>query len=168
MPAFWLALIAILAFAFYWPVFPPSGIGGIDHLALPAVVLGSGLAGVVMRLTRSSVLEVLGQDYIRTGRAKGLGEPAVLCRHALRNALLPVITIVGLQVGALLGGTVVIETVFAWPGLGFFTYEAMLQRDYPVIMGSLLLYAISYLLVNLLTDIAYVAVDPRIAYARGR
>ena len=119
MPAFWLALIAILAFAFYWPVFPPSGIGGIDHLALPAVVLGSGLAGVVMRLTRSSVLEVLGQDYIRTGRAKGLGEPAVLCRHALRNALLPVITIVGLQVGALLGGTVVIETSLRGPGWDF-------------------------------------------------
>jgi len=99
---------------------------------------------------------------------RGLSEPAVLCRHALRNALLPVITIVGLQIGTLLGGTVVIETVFAWPGLGFFTYQAMLQRDYPVIMGSLLLYATSYLLINLLTDLAYVAADPRIAYARER
>jgi len=168
MPSFWLALIAILVFAYYVPMFPPSGIGGVEHLVLPACTLGLALAGIIMRLTRSSILEVLGQDYIRTGRAKGLSEPAVLCRHALRNALLPVITIVGLQIGTLLGGTVVIETVFAWPGLGFFTYQAMLQRDYPVIMGSLLLYATSYLLINLLTDLAYVAADPRIAYARER
>jgi len=164
MPGFWLALIAILIFAYYIPVLPPSGIGGLRHLALPAVTLGAALAGIVMRLTRSSVLEVLGEDYVRTGRAKGLAERTVLYRHALRNGMLPVITIVGLQTGALLGGTVAIETVFAWPGLGFFTYQALLQRDYPVIMGSLLLYAASYLVVNLLTDLAYLAVDPRIAY----
>jgi peptide/nickel transport system permease protein len=164
MPGFWLALIAILIFAYYIPVLPPSGIGGVRHLVLPAVTLGAALAGIVMRLTRSSVLEVLGEDFIRTGRAKGLEERTVLYRHALRNGMLPVITIVGLQAGALLGGTVAIETVFAWPGLGFFTYQALLQRDYPVIMGSLLLYAASYLVVNLLTDLAYLAVDPRIAY----
>ena len=164
MPGFWLALIAILIFAYYIPVLPPSGTGGVRHLVLPAVTLGAALAGIVMRLTRSSVLEVLGEDYVRTGRAKGLAERTVLYRHALRNGMLPVITIVGLQTGALLGGTVAIETVFAWPGLGFFTYQALLQRDYPVIMGSLLLYAASYLVVNLLTDLAYLAVDPRIAY----
>lgn len=167
MPGFWLALIAILVFAYYIPVLPPSGMGGVRHLVLPAVTLGAALTGVIMRLTRSSVLEVLGEDYVRTGRAKGLGERAVLYRHALRNGMLPVITIIGLQAGALLGGTVVIETVFAWPGLGFFTYQALVQRDYPVIMGSLLLYAASYLTVNLLTDLAYLAIDPRIAYTAG-
>jgi peptide/nickel transport system permease protein len=167
MPGFWLALIAILVFAYYIPVLPPSGIGGVRHLVLPAITLGAALTGIIMRLTRSSVLEVLGEDYVRTGRAKGLGEPAVLYRHALRNGMLPVMTIIGLQTGALLGGTVVIETVFAWPGLGFFTYQALVQRDYPVIMGSLVLYAASFLIVNLLTDLAYLAVDPRIAYAAG-
>jgi len=168
MPSFWLALVAILVFAYYLPLLPPSGTGDLKHLVLPAVTLGSALAGIIMRLTRSSMLEVLGQDYIRTGRAKGLAERTLLLSHALRNALLPVITIIGLQVGALLGGTVVIEAVFAWPGLGFFTYQAMLQRDYPVIMGSLFLYAATYLLVNLLTDLMYVASDPRISFAGAR
>jgi peptide/nickel transport system permease protein len=167
MPGFWFALIAILLFAYYIPLFPPSGAGGLRHLVLPACTLGLSLAGIIMRLTRSSMLEVLGQDYIRTARAKGLAERIVLVRHALRNALLPVTTVVGLQVSALLGGTVTVETVFAWPGLGFFTYQAMLVRDYPIIMGSLFLFATFYLVVNLLTDLAYVAVDPRIAYGKG-
>jgi len=168
MPGFWFALIAILIFAYYVPLFPPSGAGGLRHLVLPACTLGFSLAGIIMRLTRSSMLEVLGQDYIRTARAKGLRERLVLYRHALRNALLPVTTVVGLQVAALLGGTVTIETVFAWPGLGFFTYQAMLVRDYPVIMGSLFLYAAFYLVVNLVTDLAYVVADPRIAYGKGQ
>lgn len=164
MPSFWLALIGILVFAYYYPILPPSGIGGIKHLVLPAVTLGSALAGIIMRLTRSSVLEVMQEEYVWTARAKGLREFAVLYRHTLRNAVLPVVTVVGLQVGFLLGGTVVIETVFAWPGLGFFTYQAMLQRDYPVIMASLLLYTTSFLIVNLLTDISYAIIDPRIKY----
>ncbi|HCG00672.1 MAG TPA: peptide ABC transporter [Chloroflexi bacterium] len=162
MPSFWLALIAILVFAFYLPILPPSGSGGLDHLVLPSVTLGSALAGIIMRLTRSSVLQVFGQDFIRTARAKGLTERIVIYRHALRNALLPIVTIIGLQIGTLLGGTVVIETVFAWPGLGFFTYQSLLQRDFPVIMGSLLLYASCYLLINLGTDLLYAVLDPRI------
>jgi peptide/nickel transport system permease protein len=164
MPSFWFALLAILIFSYYIPILPPSGTGGLEHLILPATTLGLALVGVIMRLTRSSLLEVLGQDYIRTARAKGLREQVMLYRHALRNALLPVITISGLQVGALLGGTVTIETVFAWPGLGYFTYQAMLGRDYPVIMGSLFLYATFFLIITLLTDLAYGMIDPRISF----
>lgn len=167
MPGFWFALILILVFAYYFPILPPSGTGGPKHLVLPAITLGLSLAGIIMRLTRSSLLEILGQDYIRTARAKGLAEMVVLSRHALRNALLPLVTIVGLETGALLGGTVTIETVFAWPGLGFFTYQAMLGRDYPIIMGSLLLFATMFLIVNLLTDFAYGIADPRISYSKG-
>lgn len=167
MPGFWFALILILVFAYYFPILPPSGTGGPKHLVLPAVTLGLSLAGIIMRLTRSSLLEILGQDYIRTARAKGLAEMIVLSRHALRNALLPLVTIVGLETGALLGGTVTIETVFAWPGLGFFTYQAMQGRDYPIIMGSLLLFATMFLIVNLLTDLAYGIADPRISYGKG-
>jgi len=167
MPGFWFALILILVFAYYFPILPPSGTGGPKHLVLPAITLGLSLAGIIMRLTRSSLLEILGQDYIRTARAKGLAEMIVLSRHALRNALLPLVTIVGLETGALLGGTVTIETVFAWPGLGFFTYQAMLGRDYPIIMGSLLLFATMFLIVNLLTDFAYGIADPRISYSKG-
>lgn len=165
MPSFWLALIAILLFSYYIPILPPSGTGGFEHLIMPATTLGLALSGVIMRLTRSSLLEVLGQDYIRTARAKGLREQVLLYRHALRNALLPVITISGLQVGFLLGGTVTIETVFAWPGLGYFTYQAMLGRDYPVIMGSLFLYATFFLIITLLTDLTYGLIDPRISYS---
>lgn len=164
MPSFWFALILILVFAYRVPLLPPSGMGGLDHLVMPAITLGLALSGITMRLVRSSLLEVLGQDYVRTARAKGLSERVVLYRHALRNALLPVITITGLQVGALLGGTVTIEAVFAWPGLGYFSYQAMLGRDYPMIMGSLVLYATFFLVVNLLTDLAYGLVDPRIRY----
>jgi peptide/nickel transport system permease protein len=164
MPSFWFALIAILVFAYFLRLLPPSGKGGISHLIMPSLTLGMTLAGIIMRITRSSMLEVLSQDYIRTARAKGLIESVVLYRPALRNALLPVITIIGLQIGALLGGTVVIETVFAWPGLGFFTYQAMLGRDYPVIMGSLVFYASAFLIINLLTDLAYGVIDPRIRY----
>jgi len=167
MPGFWFALILILVFAYYFPILPPSGTGGPKHLVLPAITLGLSLAGIIMRLTRSSLLEILGQDYIRTARAKGLAEMIVLSRHALRNALLPLVTIVGLETGALLGGTVTIETVFAWPGLGFFTYQAMLGRDYPIIMGSLLLFATMFLIVNLLTDFVYGIADPRISYSKG-
>lgn len=162
MPSFWLALMLILIFAYYIPIFPTTGSGSLRHLVLPAVTLGITLTGVIMRLTRSSMLESLGAEYVRTARAKGVPERTVITRHALGNALLPVITIVGLQIGTLMGGAIVVEAVFSWPGLGFFTYQAMLKRDYPVIMGSIVLFALMFLLINLLTDIAYSIVDPRI------
>ncbi|MEX2534507.1 MAG: ABC transporter permease [Trueperaceae bacterium] len=163
-PTFWRALMLILLFAFYVPIFPPSGRNGLASIVLPAIALGSSMAGVIMRLTRSSVLEVLSDDYVRTARAKGLRERVVVYRHALRNALLPVATIIGIQVGNLLGGSVVTETVFAWPGIGRYAYLAMMQRDYTTVMGSLFLFSLIYMVINLLTDLSYGWLDPRVRY----
>ena len=143
---------------------PVSGRGGIYHLVLPAITMGSALAAVTTRMVRASMLEEIGQDYIRTARAKGLPERVVLFRHALRNSLLPVITVLGLQAGALLAGAIITETVFAWPGLGRLTVQAINARDYPLLQGCILTISLSYILINLVTDAIYSVVDPRIRY----
>lgn len=162
IPNFWLGPLLILVFSLLLGWTPVSGREGWTSLILPAVTLGTGLAAVLARMVRSSVLEVLGEDYVRTARAKGLTPAAVLWRHALRNAWLPVITLVGLQLGALLGGAVITETVFAWPGLGTLLVDAIAQRDYPVVQGCVLLISLVFVSVNLITDLAYLGLDPRI------
>lgn len=175
MPAFWLGLVLIFAFSLGLGWFPVSGMqsirgeGGVldllHHLMLPAITLGGATTAIVARLTRSSMLEVIRQDYVRTARAKGLGEPRVVLAHALRNALLPVVTVVGLQVGLLLGGAVLTETVFSWPGVGLQLYRAISTRDIPLIQGSVLLIAVTFVFINLLVDVLYAYLDPRIKYS---
>ena len=162
LPNFWLGPLLILVFSLWLGWTPVSGNDGAVSLVLPAITLGTGLAAVLARMVRASVLEVLGEDYIRTARAKGLSEAAVLRRHALRNAWLPVLTLVGLQLGGVLGGAVITETVFAWPGVVSLLVESIQSRDYPVVQGCVLLISVLYVLVNALTDLAYARVDPRI------
>ena len=141
---------------------PVSGAGGITHLILPAITMGSALAAILTRMVRTAMLEELGQDYIRTARAKGLPERVVVYKHALRNALIPVITLLGLQFGALLAGAIVTETIFSWPGIGRLTVSAINNRDYPLLQGCILAIGLTYVLVNLATDIMYVVINPRI------
>jgi peptide/nickel transport system permease protein len=167
IPNFWLGPLLILVFSLWLGWFPVSGREGVGSVVLPAVTLGTGLAAVLSRMVRSSMLEVLGEDYIRTARAKGLPPHRVILHHGLRNALLPVITLLGLQLGALLAGAVITETVFSWPGIGLLTIEAIQSRDYPVVQASVLLISVGYVLVNLLTDIAYAWADPRIRLGGG-
>jgi peptide/nickel transport system permease protein len=167
IPNFWLGPLLILVFSLWLGWFPVSGREGAGSVVLPAVTLGTGLAAVLSRMVRSSMLEVLGEDYIRTARAKGLPPHRVILHHGLRNALLPVITLLGLQLGALLAGAVITETVFSWPGIGRLTIEAIQSRDYPVVQACVLLISVSYVLVNLLTDIAYAWADPRIRLGGG-
>lgn len=162
VPNFWLGPLLILVFSLWLGWTPVSGDQGPASLVLPAVTLGTALAAVLARMVRGSVLEVLAEDYVRTARAKGLGEAAVLRRHALRNAWLPVLTLIGMQLGALLGGAVITETVFDWPGIGSLLVDAIRARDYPVVQGTVLLIAALYVLVNTLTDLAYEWVDPRV------
>ncbi len=162
IPNFWLGPLLIWGFSLWLGWTPVSGRSEPLSLILPAVTLGTGLAAVLTRMVRSSVLEVLGEDYIRTARAKGLGETAVLWRHALRNAWLPVLTLVGLQLGGLLGGAVITETVFAWPGVGSLLIDAIHGRDYPVVQAVVLLVSLTYLVVNTLTDLIYTWADLRI------
>ncbi len=164
LPLFWLGLLLILVFSFWLGWFPPAGAIGFRSLVLPSVTLGLVSAGVISRLTRSSLVEVLVEDYMRTARSKGLPARIVYLRHALRNALLPVLTIVGLQFGAMLSGTVVTETVFSRPGLGRLVVSAILWQDYPLVQGIVLFMATIYVLVNLLVDISYAWLDPRIRY----
>jgi peptide/nickel transport system permease protein len=165
MPSFWLGLLLIFAFSLQMRLFPATGGGDLQHLILPAVTLGLGAAAILARLTRSSMLEVLRQEYVTTARAKGLAEWLVILRHALKNALIPVVTIFGLQFGQLLAGTVVVETVFARPGIGRLIIDGILNKDFPVVQGVVLVVAVSYVLVNLLVDILYAVLDPRIRYA---
>jgi peptide/nickel transport system permease protein len=167
IPNFWLGPLLILVFSLWLGWFPVSGREGLGSVVLPAVTLGTGLAAVLSRMVRSSMLEVLGDDYIRTARAKGLPPHRVILHHGLRNALLPVITLLGLQLGALLAGAVITETVFSWPGIGLLTIEAIQSRDYPVVQACVLLISVGYVLVNLLTDIAYAWADPRIRLGGG-
>ena len=167
LPLFWLGLLLILVFSFWLGWFPPAGATGFRSLVLPSVTLGLVSAGVISRLTRSSLVEVLVEDYIRTARSKGLPKRLVYLRHALRNALLPVLTIVGLQFGAMLSGTVVTETVFSRPGLGRLVVSAILWQDYPLVQGIVLFMATIYVVVNLLVDISYAWLDPRIRYGMG-
>ena len=167
VPNFWLGPLLILVFSLWLGWFPVSGRESFGSVVLPAITLGTGLAAVLSRMVRSSMLEVLGEDYMRTARAKGLAPSRVILHHGLRNALLPVITLLGLQLGALLAGAVITETVFSWPGVGLLTIEAIQSRDYPVVQACVLLISISYVLINLLTDIAYAWVDPRIRLGGG-
>ncbi len=162
VPNFLLGPLLILVFSLWLGWTPVSGRMGFSSLLLPALTLGSGMAAITARMVRGSLLEVLREDYIRTARAKGLGPRAVIWRHALRNAWLPVLTLIGLQLGALLGGAVVTETVFSWPGIGSLMIESIQKRDYPIVQGCVLLISLSYVLVNLVTDLAYAWVDPRI------
>jgi peptide/nickel transport system permease protein len=192
MPIYWLALIAIYALAVNRQIFPPGArldatmsvdrvtgfmlidtllMGDLElfanavwHLILPALVLSTTVMPILARLTRASMLEVMRQDYVRTAEAKGLRSRVVVTRHALKNALLPIVTVVGLQLGGLLGGALLTETIFSWPGMGQWTYRAILSRDYPIVQGAVLVSATIYVLVNLLVDISYAYLDPRIRY----
>lgn len=164
LPNFALGPLLILLFSIVLGLLPVSGRGGISHLILPALTLGAGLAAMTTRMTRASMLEEIEQDYVRTARAKGLPEHVVLFRHALRNGLLPILTILGLQAGALLAGAIITETIFSWPGLGRLTVQAINARDYPLLQGCILTISLSYILVNLLTDTIYSVVDPRIRH----
>lgn len=164
-PSFWLGLMLILIFSVRLGWFPSFGQGGLDHLVLPSLTLGAAAAALIARVTRSSLLEVLGADYLKTARAKGLTERLVITRHALKNALIPVLTLLGLELGGLLTGAIVTETVFAYPGIGLLLINSIGNRDFPVIQPALLLFAFQFVLVNLLVDVLYAVVDPRITYA---
>jgi peptide/nickel transport system permease protein len=164
MPVFWSGLLLIVTFAVNLGWLPASGRGTPAHLVMPAIALGAGGAALIARITRSSMLESFGQDYVRTARAKGLAEQVVVIRHALRNALIPIATVVGLQIGALMAGAVLTETVFSWPGIGLLTVQAIGQRDFPVLRATVLLVATIFTLINLGLDILFVQLDPRIKY----
>ncbi len=166
MPNFWLGPLLILLFSIHLDWFPVSGRGGIESLILPAITLGTAMAAMLSRITRSSVLEVLGEDFVITARAKGLPETSVILRHVLKNALIPIITVAALQFGALLSGAIITETVFDWPGLGTLFIQAIQSRDYPLVQGCVLYISMGYILVNLVADISYALVDPRVRYGR--
>jgi len=167
MPEFWLALLLIFFFSFSLGWFPATGQGGIERLILPAFALGLRAAATIARLTRASMLEILGQEYIVTARAKGLSNRVVIVRHALKNALIPVVTIVGLQFGNLIAGAVIIETVFARQGIGHLAVNAIRSKDFPMVQGTILFAATAYVLTNLLVDISYAWLDPRIRFKRS-
>lgn len=170
MPSFWLGVLLILTFSIHLPILPASGYvppsenfgAFLRHLILPAITLGTALTAAVMRMTRSTMLEVLDADYVRTARAKGLRRRTVVWRHAFGNAQIPIITLLGIQFGQLLGGVVITETVFSWPGIGKLTVDAIFARDYPVVQGAVLLTAVLFVMINLLTDVMYTLVDPRL------
>ena len=167
VPTFWLGLLMIRIFAVNLRWVPVSGYGTALHLVMPALALGLYLAALLARLTRSEMLEALAQDYVRTARAKGLSERAVTIAHALKNALLPIVTLIGLQLGALLGGAVVTETVFAWPGIGTLILDAILRKDYPVLLAAVELVAAAFIVINMLLDLLYGYLDPRLRLARA-
>jgi peptide/nickel transport system permease protein/oligopeptide transport system permease protein len=160
-PIFWSGLVLILLFSVTLEWLPAGGTGTVRHLVLPAASLGLFGAGVLARQTRSGLLEVLGQDFVRTARAKGLPERLVVVKHALKNALIPVVTVLGDQFGRLLGGAILTETVFSWPGMGRYLIEAISQRDYPAVQGAILVFAAAVVVINLLVDLSYGALDPR-------
>lgn len=162
MPNFWQGIMMVLLFSIVLGWFPSSGYGTLAHLIMPALTIGTSSAATITRMTRSSMLEVVRQDYIRTARAKGLSERVVIMRHALKNALIPIVTVIGLQFGYLLGGAVLTETIFSWPGVGRLMVDAIRQRDYPVVQGGVLLLALTFSVVNLLVDVLYAYIDPRI------
>jgi peptide/nickel transport system permease protein len=166
MPVFWLGPILMLVFAVWLGWLPVSGMGEPAAIMLPALTLGLGLSAILTRMTRTSLLEVLNEDFIRTARAKGLSERTVVMRHALRAALLPIVTIVGLQMGSLLAGTVITETIFSWDGVGRLLVDSIEKRDYPVTQACVLAVALSYVLINFATDMVYRFVDPRMRLAR--
>jgi len=164
MPTFWLGIMLILVFSVRLSWLPSSGRGDVEHLILPAITLGLFTTARITRLTRSGMLEVLGQDYIRTARAKGVSEPPVVWKHALKNASIPIVTIVGIELGTLLGGSVITETIFAWPGVGRLSVQAIFNRDYPVVQAAVFLLASTFVIVNFLVDVVYTYLDPRIRF----
>ncbi len=164
IPPYWLGIMLILLFSVSLRWFPTSGRGTLSHLVLPAITLGSVLMALVTRLVRSGMLDVLSEDYVRTARAKGLVERTVIVRHALRNILIPLVTVIGLQLGALFGGAVIVESIFAWPGVGRLALQAISARDYPLVQAAVLIISIVYVFLNLAVDILYVYLDPRIRY----
>jgi ABC-type dipeptide/oligopeptide/nickel transport system permease component len=194
MPSFWLGIMLILIISGYFNWLPSSGRStygvaqgfetgfyishglltgnmiaawdGIKYIIMPAIALGTGMMGLVMRVTRSSVIEIMSEDYVRTARAKGLAENSVLWRHVLRNALVPVITVVGLELGTLLSGSIIVETVFAWPGSGSLLISAIQARDYPLITGTVLTYTVAFVVINFVIDILYAMIDPRIRFGQ--
>ncbi len=165
MPHFWLGPLLMMVFALWLGLLPVSGMDANTSIILPALTLGFGLAAILTRMSRASMLEVLHEDFIRTARAKGLPEKIVILKHALRAALLPIVTVLGLQLGSLLAGTVITETVFAWDGIGRLLVESIEKRDYPVTQACVLLIALTYVFVNLLTDIIYTRIDPRVRFS---
>ena len=167
IPNFWLGPVLILLFAIHWNVLPVSGREGVTSLILPAITLGTALAGLLTRMVRSSLAEELEKPYMVTARAKGVHRRRAVLIHAMKNALIPVITVVGLQFGALLTGAIITETIFSWPGLGRLLIQAIRLRDYPLVQGGVLLIAITYVVVNLLTDLLYAWLDPRIRYEKA-
>jgi peptide/nickel transport system permease protein len=162
IPNFWLGPLLIMVFSLWLGWFPVSGMNGMSSLILPALTLGSALAALLSRMVRTALLEVLGEDYIRAAQARGLSHFSVIMRHGLPNAALPIITVLGMQLGALLAGAVITETIFSWPGIGQLTIDAIQKRDYPVVQACVLLISLTYVAVNLLTDLAYAALDPRV------
>ncbi len=164
MPAFWLGPLLIILFSLKLDLLPVSGRHGITSILLPALTLGLGMSAIIVRLTRSSLLEVLRREFVLAARAKGLPERRVILKHALRNALIPLLTVVGLQIGALLTGSIITETIFSWPGLGRLTIQAIQSRDYPLVQGCILVITVTYLLINLMIDLLYATVDPRVQY----
>jgi ABC-type dipeptide/oligopeptide/nickel transport system permease component len=163
-PTFWTGLLLILALSVYAGWFPAGGTGGLLNLVLPAVTLAAPSAAVTARMTRSSMLEVLQMEYIKAARAKGQSEVKVIFKHALKNALMPTVTVVGMQFGYLMGGAVLVETVFTWPGLGWLLVDAIFAKDYPVVQAGVIFFAAGFVLVNLAVDILYTYIDPRITY----
>jgi ABC-type dipeptide/oligopeptide/nickel transport system permease component len=167
VPAFWLGMLVILLFSVQLQVLPVSGRGTLAHLVLPGLTLAMWPLTLTARLTRAGMLEVLSQDYIRTARAKGLGDLVVTSRHALRNALIPIVTVLGINLGGMLGGAVLTETVFAWPGIGTLVLASVLARDYPVVLAAMICVACAFVLINLAVDVAYGYLDPRIRTGDG-
>jgi ABC-type dipeptide/oligopeptide/nickel transport system permease component len=176
VPVFWIAILAVLAFSVTWPIFPSIGyvspledpIAALRHLTLPALCMGAALAGAIARMTRSEMIEQLGKDYIITARAKGLSPREVTYRHALRNSLITVVTFTGLELGTLLGGAIIVETIFAWPGLGLTAIQSIFSRDYPMVQGIVLFLAFFFVFVNLLVDISYTFLNPQIRLDNGK
>lgn len=166
VPNFWLGPLLILVFSYWLGLFPVSGMNGVASVVLPALTLGTGLAALQARMIRTALLEVLHEDYIRAARARGIKESRIIIRHAVRNALLPVVTVLGMQLGALLTGSVITEYVFDWPGVGQLLIDAIHKRDYPVVQACILVISATYVVVNLLTDVLYSVIDPRVVLER--
>jgi peptide/nickel transport system permease protein len=163
MPVFWQGLMMILLFSVWWGVLPSSGrLGGWEYYVLPTITLGTSAIAAITRMTRSTMLETLSQDYVRTARSKGVHDRSITYRHALRNAMIPVVTVIGLQFGGLLGGAVLTETIFSWPGIGRLAVDAIRSKDFPVVQGVVLVFAVTYALVNLIVDVMYAYLDPRL------
>jgi ABC-type dipeptide/oligopeptide/nickel transport system permease component len=164
MPVFWLALMLIILFSVHLRVLPPFGRGGIKELIMPAITLATYNIPLILRLTRSAFFDVIHQDYIRTARAKGLPDRVIICQHILRNAAIPLVTVTGMNFGRILGGAIITETVFAWPGVGLLSVDAIFTADYPVIMAATVILVVSVVVVNFITDLLYAVLDPRIRY----